>query len=379
MEAIGHLTGGIAHDFNNILAGIIGFSDLGIKRGSQDEKTLGYFFHVSKLAKRARDLVSQMLIYSRGGDPIPKVIDAVNVINDSLKLVLPMLSTDVNVSSNFHDIKPKIKIDPVQLQQILMNFVINSKDAAKGEGCEVKVELSRTNFIPDLCTSCGHKIEGNFIKLEISDNGTGISQENLKKIFEPFFTTKEPGKGTGMGLAMVHGIMHRNHGHIVAKSNLGEGTSFICYFPEVETEVEEKTLTSIKNIPKYSEKKKVLIVDDEQFLRKFVAEFLEVEGYECYEAENGNSAIDILKNNSFDLVITDYTMPGINGIQLIEEIKKTWPHLPVILSSGNIDLELEKNYKHLKIDGMLIKPYDIEDAVAVVNNVVKAVIKLKVA
>lgn len=381
MEAIGQLTGGIAHDFNNILAGVIGFSDLGLKRVNQDEKTLGYLYHISKLANRARDLVKQMMIYSRGGDPIAKNVDTVAIIEESLKLLEPIFSKNIKISVNHNNFKPIIKIDPTQLQQVITNIIINAKDAFNDSRGEIKINIENAVEHGLDCTSCGHIISGNYVRISISDNASGIDEITLKKIFEPFFTTKQLGKGTGMGLAMVHGIIHRQNGHIYVESKINKGSTFNFYLPEVHELLDANTeIISIKKeIQNY--KKRVLIVDDEDFLRNFVNEFLTDNGCECFEAENGIKALEFLKQNptGVDLVITDFTMPELNGIELIEKIRKDWPYLPVILSSGNLDLALDKDYKHLNIDAILVKPYEIDDALAIVNNLLNATKKEKVA
>ncbi len=377
MEAIGQLTGGIAHDFNNILAGIIGFTELGIKRSSSDEKIVGYFYHVSKLAARARDLVRQMLIYSRGGDPIPKVVSPEKIISESLHLLKPIIANELNVNFDPKEFKSKIKIDPVQLQQIVMNLAINARDAMGGKLGELNIELHESIMENFQCSSCGAHAHNKFVMVKIQDNGSGIDPETLKKIFEPFFTTKAPGKGTGMGLSMVHGIVHRHNGHLVVESNEGKGTTFKLYFPVAEEEA-EKDVVVIPKALKTEMKSRILVVDDEEFMRNFVTDFLSEAGHECVEADNGKKALEILENDKtgFDLVITDFTMPEMTGIELIEKLRMNYPNILVILSSGNIDVALEKEYKHLKIDAVLVKPYDLDDAMVVIDNLLKAVQKI---
>jgi signal transduction histidine kinase/ActR/RegA family two-component response regulator len=381
MEAIGQLTGGIAHDFNNILAGIIGFTDLGLKRPNQDEKTIGYLYQVSKLALRARDLIRQMLIFSRGGDPDPKIVDMVEVIEDSIKLIEPIVSNDFKIIKNYNDVRPSIKIDPIQLQQIVMNLAINARDAMIGSHGGINLSLKKGHFNNESCSSCGHKINGEWVQLSISDNGSGISPDSIKKIFEPFFSTKPPSKGTGMGLSMVHGIIHRHHGHIVVKSEVGKGCDFQLFFPESAS---KEIISIVPNELRNKEvflKKRILVVDDEDFIRNFVSEFLMDVGYECVEAINGKEALEIMNQDQlgFDLVITDFTMPEMTGIELIENIRKNWPNQLIILSSGNIDIALERDYKHLKIDAVMVKPYEIDEALEVIHNLLQAYDKKQVA
>ena len=373
MEAIGQLTGGIAHDFNNILAGIIGFTEIGAQKAKHDEKSINYFNQVNKLAHRARDLVRQMLIYTRGGDPDPKVVNVQKVIGETLELLQPIISGNLKINFLRSSDPLNIKIDPVQLQQIIMNLSINARDAMEGKQGVLNIKIERVQSGFHDCHSCGSQFQGSYLKIEISDNGSGISEDHFRKIFEPFFTTKAISKGTGMGLSMVHGIVHRHQGHIRVFSEKDKGTAFSIYLPEV-FEHEEIILKRESKVIS-SDNLRILIVDDEDFMRDFAKEFLEDSGYRCVVAQNGKMAIDILQNDAegFDLVITDYTMPEMNGIELISFIRLQWNHkIKIILSSGNIDIELEKDYKHLKIDAILVKPYDIDEALLIINDVLKS-------
>jgi signal transduction histidine kinase/CheY-like chemotaxis protein len=372
MEAIGQLTGGIAHDFNNILAGIIGFTDIGTQKAKADEKIVSYFYQVNKLAHRARDLVKQMLIYSRGGDPDPKVVDVQNIIEETLQLLKPIISGELKINFLRSSDLLKVRIDPVQLQQIIMNLSINARDSMEGKGGVLDIAIERIGIDHEDCHSCGCQFKGDYLKLIITDNGCGISEEHLRKIFEPFFTTKALNKGTGMGLAMVHGIIHRHQGHIQVRSEMNKGTVFSLYLPEVFEN--EEVVLKRETAPKALANQRILVVDDEDFMRDFVKEFLEDSGYQCMVANNGKMALEILASDirGFDLIITDYTMPEMNGIELITAIRSKWDQMRIILSSGNIDIALEKDYKHLKIDAVLVKPYEIEDALITINNLLKS-------
>jgi PAS domain S-box-containing protein len=384
MEAVGQLTGGIAHDFNNILAGIIGFTDLGLKKKNLDEKTISYLFHISKLSTRARDLVRQMLIFSRGGDPDPKIINVPEMIEETIKMLNPIVANELSIETHFESLKSSIKIDQTQLQQVIMNLAINARDAKKNSDNDkgtFNISISSKNCDHEVCSSCGNHFNGNFLEISMKDNGSGIDPQTLKKIFEPFFTTKAPGKGTGMGLSMVHGITHRHNGHIVAKSTINVGTEFKFYFPEVEEVEKLEILSNQIEVQKIELKKRVLVVDDEEFIRDFTTEFLSEYGLDPITARNGREALDILEKDTigFDLIITDYTMPEMNGIELIENIRKKWPHQLIILSSGNIDIVLERDFRHLKIDAVLVKPYEIDDAINIINNLLSMSNNRKVA
>lgn len=385
MEAIGQLTGGIAHDFNNILAGIIGFNDLALKRmvGSTDEKILGYLAHVSKLSLRARELVKQMLIFSRGGDPKPVVMNVKNAIDESINLIHPLINKEIklNYEKGLTDENLFIKMDPTQLQQITMNLMINARDAIETFPGSISIKLGTTSekYIYH-CESCGELFYGKFAFLKVTDSGKGMKDEVKKRIFEPFYTTKAPGKGTGMGLSMVHGIVHRHGGHLIVDSHQDQGTEFSIYFPMIENH--EATIEKTESIEvKNKEERRVLIVDDEDFVREFVKDFLEEYHFECVEAVDGEDALEKIKNDKigFDLVLTDYTMPKMNGLKMIEHLRKDYPYLPIILTSGNIDVALDKDYRHLNINGVLVKPYEVEEAIRLINNVLLTSQRLKVA
>jgi PAS domain S-box-containing protein len=385
MEAIGQLTGGIAHDFNNILAGIIGFNDLALKKvkGSTDDKLLGYLAHISKLSLRARELVKQMLIFSRGGDPKPVVVNIKNAIDESMNLIHPLINKEIEL--NFRSIQTDeslfIKMDPTQLQQITMNLIINARDSIEKYPGNISINLGTTSEKYTYhCKSCGELFFGKFAFLKVTDSGKGMSDEIKKRIFEPFYTTKDPGKGTGMGLSMVHGIVHRHGGHLIVDSKVDIGTEFSIFFPLIENQeaIADRPESIVIN---NKEVRRVLIVDDEDFVREFVRDFLEEYHFECVEAVDGEDALSKLKTDphGFDLILTDYTMPKMNGLKMIEHLRKDFPYLPVILTSGNIDVALDKEYRHLNINGVLVKPYEVEEALRLINNVLLTSKRLKVA
>lgn len=385
MEAIGQLTGGIAHDFNNILAGIIGFNDLAIKKiaGSSDDKLLGYLAHIAKLSLRARELVKQMLIFSRGGDPKPVVVNIHHAIDESMNLIHPLINKEIklNYEKGIVDEALFIKMDPTQLQQITMNLIINARDSIENFPGSITIKMGTTSekYIYH-CESCGELFFGKFAYLKVTDSGKGMRAEVKKRIFEPFYTTKAPGKGTGMGLSMVHGIVHRHGGHLIVDSKIDQGTEFSIYFPMIENPeltIEKTEVIDIKN----KDVRRILVVDDEDFVREFVRDFLEEYHFECVEAIDGEDALAKIKNDpiGFDLILTDYTMPKMNGLKMIEQLRKDYPYLPVILTSGNIDVALDKDYRHLNINGVLVKPYEVDEALRLINNVLLTSQRSKVA
>ena len=233
MEAIGHLTGGIAHDFNNMLASILGFTQLAMEVGSEcnSEKLDEYLQEVNLAGERARDLIAQMLSYSRrNGERQYLEIDLGVLVKEVVGMLRPMLPSSIEINYELEADIPLVRADPVKVHQVLMNLCINARDALQGHG-KIDVQLRLTNFDHSTCSSCHKPIAGKFIEIRVADNGTGIGQEHINKIFDPFYTTKEVGKGTGMGLSVVHGIMHDHHGHILLESRLKEGTIFHLLFP----------------------------------------------------------------------------------------------------------------------------------------------------
>ncbi len=233
MESIGHLTGGIAHDFNNMLASILGFTQLSILMNEelQSEKLNEYLQEINKAGERARDLILQMLSFSRRNvDKEHLPVEPEHLIKEVVTMLRPMLPSSIKIICTLDSEAPKIKVDPVKLHQVLTNMCINARDALLGQG-QIELKLRLRKFESEICASCHNPVSGEFVEIMIIDNGSGIDDENIKNIFDPFFTTKEVGKGTGMGLSVVHGIMHDHMGHVLIDSVLDKGTTFCLLFP----------------------------------------------------------------------------------------------------------------------------------------------------
>lgn len=232
MESIGQLTGGIAHDFNNMLTCILGYSQLSLKleNTSQNPTLERYLNEIINAGKRARDLVQQMLAFARINKSEQRKVDIRRVVESSLNLLRPMIPSSINITSSFVSEIPSITGDPVQLQQVLVNFCINARDAMEGKTGSIHISVDQSKQVNAHCNSCFNEFNGDFIVLSISDTGSGIPEKILDKIFDPFFTTKEVGKGSGMGLSMIHGIIHEHGGHIIVESG-DKGTTFSVYLP----------------------------------------------------------------------------------------------------------------------------------------------------
>nr|HPI41692.1 ATP-binding protein [Pseudobdellovibrionaceae bacterium] len=276
METLGQLTGGIAHDFNNILGSLLGFIDLSIKKLDENSISFNYLKRAKASGQRAVDLVKQMLAFGRGGDPKPKTILVSDIIEESLNLMRPILPSNIILEFQHDTSEYHVNFDPVQLQQVLMNLCINSRDAFLGKSgkIQIKVQSLTSEYT---CVSCGVLVKGDYVSIEVTDNGEGISKENLKKVFEPFFTTKELGKGSGMGLAMVHGIVHRHSGHIHVTSVLKEGTVFKIIIPRAPISNEDMLNLKEAAIKVIHGKLRVLVVDDDVDLNEMMCLMLNEE------------------------------------------------------------------------------------------------------
>jgi PAS domain S-box-containing protein len=373
MQAIGQLTGGIAHDFNNIIASILGHAELlKIRMAShKDEKAAKYIENIYRSGERARDLVEKMLAFSRGrGKNIPAAIEvesAIQEIINILRSVLPA-TIKINVSSSGKGVG--ILASPVDLQQIIMNLCINARDAMNGHGnLDIAVESVHDVHHSD-CSSCHQCFEGDYVVISVTDSGVGIASEQMVRLFEPFFTTKDVGKGTGMGLAVVHGIVHELDGHVVVKSTPGRGASFQLYLKASvlapkrrEWGSDNSSVTVVGG--------SVLVVDDEPLVREFVAELLTASGYTVLLAADPFEALDIVKSKhkEIDAIITDQSMPGITGMKMARIISDMFPSIPIVLSTGYGDEITDAELKDSGIRAMITKPMKGHELLNVIEKV----------
>jgi len=340
MEAIGHLTGGIAHDFNNILTTIMGYVVLAAERQARfGDPRLGKYLEQAHLScERARDLIQQMLTFSRGQRGEPRPLSLPPLVKESVKLLRSSLPATLELHTALQEDVPAVMLDPVQLEQILLNLCINARDAMAGVG---KVHVA-TRHLPQAnleCTACRQPARGDYVELMVEDSGPGIPAEIRDRIFEPFFSTKEVGKGSGMGLSTVHGILHEHGGHVVVETAAGGGARFRVLFPALGPGHEAVTAAG-KTSPGAAWATiagRVLVVDDEEMVGDFMRDLLESRGLEVTVTRDPADALEAVRSDpgSFDLVITDQTMPKLTGLELAREIAGLGIGLPVILYSGN--------------------------------------------
>ena len=363
MEALGHLTGGIAHDFKNLLASIMGYVALAAEKaqGGADPKLPGYLDEALLGCRRARDLVQQMLTFSRGQRGTPRPLAPAAAVSESLTLVRSSLPSTVEIRSALPDALPGVLLDPVQLDQVLLNLSINARDAMEGAG-RLSFSLRALRDERAVCSSCRKGFQGDFVELAVEDSGPGIAPEVLERMFEPFFTTKEGGRGSGMGLATVHGIVHEHGGHVVVEPGRVIGSRFRVLFPALGATAgavppPPQPAPSARRAPL---KGRVLVVDDEASVAQFMRELLESWGLTAACSTSASSAAQLVAADpaGWDLVVTDQTMPERTGVALARELIALRADLPVVLYTGHMDRGTEIESRAAGIRAVLHKPVE---------------------
>ena len=355
MEAIGTLAGGIAHDFNNILGVILGYAEIAKDDCPQGSIIASDLDEVILASNRAKDLVKQILAFSRQAETEKIPLRPATIVKETIKLLRSSLPTTIDIQQGVEEETGLILADPTQIHQILMNLCTNAYHAMEETGGILSVSL--TNKVLSAQDLVGHPYiqPGTFIELSVGDTGHGISPEIQEKIFNPYFTTKEVGKGTGMGLAIVHGIVKSYGGFVTCLSRMGKGTVFHIILPVIEgqTEIETKPTESIS-----AGTDRILLVDDERILAEMARRMLERMGYAVTVRTNSIEALTTFRNQSdaFDLVITDQTMPGITGIDLARRMLQIRPDLPIILCTGYSSQITEEKVRSYGIKGFAMKP-----------------------
>nr|WP_320009406.1 response regulator [uncultured Desulfobulbus sp.] len=337
MEALGTLAGGIAHDFNNILTAILGFTELGMHQVAHGQDLARYLQEVYQASIRARDLVQQILTFSRRLDQELKPLDITFIIKEALKLLRSTLPSSVEMRSRFATDPGKIMADPTQIHQIMMNLCTNSAHAMKNTGGVLSVSLEQASITKEDRLKHPTLSPGEYLQLQVADTGHGIPQDILQSIFEPYFTTKRQGEGTGLGLAVVHGIVRDYRGDIHVQSVPGEGTTFSILFPVYTQDVGEPGAIYKKPAMPMGNGETILVVDDEPAIVRLCQKILEKAGYRVTTATDPQQALQqiVASPEKFDLLLTDMTMPHMCGNTLTKEALKCMPQLPVVVMSGN--------------------------------------------
>ncbi|MBN2343272.1 MAG: response regulator [Deltaproteobacteria bacterium] len=338
MEAIGRLAGGVAHDFNNLLGAILGYSDVMLLDVKEGDPLREDILEISRAAKRAAELTRQLLVFSRKQVMQPQVFSMNVVVEGAKRMLGRLIGEDIHLETHLEDELKTTKADPVQMEQVIMNLVVNARDAMPDGGKlsirTYNVKIPIENAIRDFQNS----ISGDAVVLEVEDTGMGMSDEVLSHIFEPFFTTKEQGKGTGLGLSTVFGIVKQSDGVITVNSEISQGTTFKVYMPAVDEITEQLQIIAERREP-HRGTETILVVEDEQMLRSLICRLLRKSGYKVFEAADGQEAITFIDgfDGHMDLLITDVVMPKMNGRNLAEIAVKRNKGLKVLFMSGYAD------------------------------------------
>lgn len=360
LDSLGQLAGGISHDFNNILSVILGYCEILLQNTPLDIDVYNQIHEIFKAGKRASDLTKQLLIFSRKNVLQPVIADINDLITDIENMLRRLIGDHIIIKTNLQKPIGKIKADPGQIQQVIMNIVINARDAMPNGG-EIFIETSQISTQPEFLALHKNIKPGDYILLTLSDNGTGMSETVLSRLFEPFFTTKEQGKGTGLGLATVYGIVNQSGGSIWVDSELGKGSQFNILIPVTKGEVSyQRTLIDEEDC--MGNQELIVVVEDEDPLRKLLENMIQRLGYRVISFNNGLSAYNEIENKEImpDLILTDIILPGISGKELYKKLNLLNPSLKVLFMSGYTDQTVIDNDVFFPQGPFIVKPFSIK-------------------
>jgi PAS domain S-box-containing protein len=372
MESIGRLAGGVAHDLNNLLSPIIGYSELLIEDPRANSSTRESANEIVSAGYRARDLVRQLLAFSRKQPLEFKNVNLNDVLKDFEKLLRRTLREDVEIHFALADNLPFIQADEGQLEQVVMNLASNAQDAMPSGGT-MTLESRVVELDEDYAKAHVSVKPGRFVMFAVTDTGDGMDESTLERLFEPFFTTKEQGRGTGLGLATVYGIVKQHGGNIWVYSEPGEGTTFKCYFPVAESADEFSEKDESKDPVDLRGDETIMVVEDNESVRKMIVSVLERQGYTVLSAVDGKSCIDKFKSNTGDieLLLTDVVMPDMNGRELFANIKSQSPYTKVIYASGYTDDVIAHHGVLDEGIDFLQKPFSVSNLIGKVREVLE--------
>lgn len=334
MEAVGRLAGGVAHDFNNLLMVISGYTEVLLEQTPRNLPLYPKIEAIQQAADRAGSLTRQLLAFSRKQMLELKVVDVNTIVADMDRLLRPLIGEDIELSTRLATDLARTRADSGQIEQVIMNLVVNSKDAMP-DGGKITIQTANVKLDDDLRRQYSYICPGPYVMLSVTDTGSGMDKETQSRIFEPFFTTKEKGKGTGLGLSTVYGIIKQSGGYVFAESEVGRGTTFRIYLPRVDDAADPHSPTRDSGAATGGSET-VLLVEDEESVRQLVSETLVAKGYTVLEAENGEDALKLASSHqgAIDLLITDVVMPGMSGRELSKHICASDPDTKVLYLSG---------------------------------------------
>jgi len=367
MESIGRLAGGVAHDFNNILTGIIGYLDLllgGQETGADSREILQ---EIRKAAERAGQITQQLLGFSRRQMISPRVLDLNQTISKATRMLRRIIGEDIQLLFEAGEKLHSVFMDEGQIEQILINLAVNSRDAMP-HGGTVAI-ATKNEIIDDGIGDLDIQVQpGRYVVVSVYDNGEGMPPDVQEKIFEPFFTTKDIGKGTGLGLSMGYGIMKQNKGFVEVHSDPGKGTAFHLHFPAAGAAIETPTVQHTEAPPRGNET--ILVVEDEEIVRELAHRILEIQGYRVLVAENGEAALEVAQRHRepIDLVLTDVVMPKMNGMRLAERLWTEHPDLKVLFMSGYTEELIDRHGPIDQQTDFIAKPFTLETLTNAIRN-----------
>ena len=367
MEALGTLAGGIAHDFNNLLYGIMLSIDLAMDDLPEGSSSRLFLEKATMAGDRARDLIQQILLFVRKSEQSFQEVNVIPLLKESLHLIRSSLPATIHIQERFYLDECVVRTDPVQIHQILMNLCSNAAFAMQNGG-ELEIVIDE-EVLSENFSSLNRINPGAFLHIKITDTGTGILPEIQKRVFDPFFTTKAVGQGTGMGLAMVLGIIKNHQGTISLESKPGEGSCFHVYLPLIKSRLNKISTSNQKTLMKGSGN--ILLVDDEKIITDALQIKLERLGYHVVVAENGAEGLQQIEDQAFDILITDQTMPHLTGIELAQELRQRGYKIPIILMTGysqHLNSEEAQNYG---ISKFLLKPVKAETLAAEIKQIIQ--------
>jgi signal transduction histidine kinase/CheY-like chemotaxis protein len=376
MDALGQLTGGVAHDFNNILASILGYAWLGLQQTNEatNPKMVEYLEVISSAGERGRDLVQKMLAFSRRSSDLPTVAqDPIPALKEAFQILKSLIPSSISLSLEVPDSCPALAIDPTELHQAVVNMVLNSRDALQGSG-EIAIVLRPLAPYGQACASCHRTTADSYIAISVRDNGSGMSSALLDRIFDPFFTTKPVGSGTGIGLAVVEGIVHRLGGHILVETQENHGTEIRLLFPAAPSAgggLTESAVSPTENWRAGNALHHLMVVDDEIWIGTFLREFLREDGYSVSVFTDSRAALAAIEAapNDYTAVITDLTMPHLGGLELAAEIHLRHPHIPIVLCTGTDEITTAERAREVGIFGILPKPIPVVELRALLREI----------
>jgi two-component system cell cycle sensor histidine kinase/response regulator CckA len=369
MEAVGRLSGGIAHDFNNLLGVIIGYTELMETRLSPGDPLHKNVREIKKAGERAALLTRQLLAFSRQQVLEPKVLELNAVVTDVENLLRRAIGEDIELTTVLGPKLGRVMADQGQIEQVIMNLAANARDAMPNGG-KLIIETTNTELDATFIRDAPYVQPGFYVQVTFTDTGTGMDPETQAHIFEPFFTTKERGKGTGLGLATVYGVVKQSNGYIWVYSDVGKGTTFKICLPRVETAVQAKSLEP-RQLRPWQGGETLLLVEDEESLRAVTRDVLLQGGFEVLEAPGGLQAIESAQRHHgpIHLLLTDVVMPGLNGPTVAEKLSPSRPEMRVLYMSGYTDYAVGRNGILEPGVHLLVKPYTRETLLRKVNEV----------